>query len=308
MKLIRLLLEQSGQPKAIIMAGSGGAGKSFILNQLGKINLPILNPDTYVEKENLPLVTASAKITKEIEELVLAKRSFVWDTTAGNPKKVEEIVEAGYAVAMVMVYTHPIVAFFANFDRKERSLPKSAVLSTWKSTYSLIEHYEQLLGDAFFLVENTRADKFSKDIRDFNQAATKGSTGIQKYLADIMSKDPEKFTSTYSKPYDIEDPKALAAYEQEMSGVDYDKRDESMIKALKKHFMGFWERGKTPPKGSMQTKVNAVIRTNLTNKEQAQQVATQISSMVSDKALQSRIESSDSVEKVRTQIQSFLNK
>lgn len=306
MKLLKILLEQSGKPKALIMAGSGGAGKSYILNQLGKTNLPILNPDTYVERDNLPLATASAKVSKEIEELIAAKKSFIWDTTAGNPRKVEQIIEAGYDVAMVMVYTHPIVAFLSNFDRKERSLPKSAVFSTWKATYSLMEYYEQLLGDNFFLIENTRADKFGKEIRDFNQAAAKGSKGIEQYIDNLMSSNPDKFTSTYRKPFEIEDKEALAAYEREMADVDYDKNDESMVKALKKHFMGFWEKGKTPPKGSMQTKVNAVLRTAAADKEQAEEVANQISSMVNDRNLQDKIQASSSVEKVRAQIQNFL--
>ena len=306
MKLLKILLEQSGKPKALIMAGSGGAGKSFILNQIGKTNLPILNPDTYVERDNIPLATASAKVSKEIEELVAAKKSFVWDTTAGNPRKVEQLVEAGYDVAMIMVYTHPIVAFLSNFDRKERSLPKSAVFSTWKATYSLMEYYEQLLGDNFFLIENTRVDKFGKEIRDFNQAAAKGSKGIEQYIDNLINSDPDKFTSTYKKPFDIEDKEALAAYEREMVGVDYDSSDDSMVKALKKHFMSFWERGKTPPKGSMQTKVNAVTKTALADKEQAEEVASQISSMLGDKNLQSKLQSSDSIENVRAQIQNFL--
>jgi len=56
----------------------------------------------------------------------------------------------------------------------------------------------------------------------------------------------------------------------------------------------------------MQTKVNAVIRTAIADKEQAEQVASQISSMVSDKDLQNKIENSDSIENVRGQIQNFL--
>jgi len=306
MKLLKILLEQSGKPKALIMAGSGGAGKSFILNQLGNINLPILNPDTHVEKEKLSLPAASAKVSKDMDELMAAGKSFVWDTTGGNPKKIEQIVEAGYEVAMIMIYTHPIVAFLSNFDREERRITKSAVFSTWKNTYSLIEYYEQLLGDNFFLIQNTRADKFGKEIADFNRAAAKGSQGIEEYIKNLMSSDPQKFTSTYKKDFDIEDKEALAAYEQQMVGVDYDQKDESMVKALKKHFMSFWERGKTPPKGSMQTKVNAVIRTAIADKEQAEQVASQISSMVSDKDLQNKIENSDSIENVRGQIQNFL--
>jgi len=241
MKLLRILLEQSGKPKALIMAGSGGAGKSFILNQLGNINLPILNPDTHVEKEKLSLPAASAKVSKDMDELMAAGKSFVWDTTGGNPKKIEQIVEAGYEVAMVMIYTHPIVAFLSNFDREERRITKSAVFSTWKNTYSLIEYYEQLLGDNFFLIQNTRADKFGKEIADFNRAAAKGSQGIEEYIKNLMSSDPQKFTSTYKKDFDIEDKEALAAYEQQMVGVDYDQKDESMVKALKKHFMSVLE-------------------------------------------------------------------
>lgn len=310
MKLLRILFEQSQTPKALIVAGSAGAGKNHILSQLEVLGLPILDADNYTEDKEHEhynnLSAASRLIDKEVQTAVENKESFIWNTTAGNSKKIEQIVDAGYEVAMVMVYTHPIVSIISNFSREKRSVPMSAVLSTWKGTYSLIEYYEQLLGDKFFLIENTRADNFEKEIQDFNQAASKGSQGIEQYISNLISSDPSKFTSTYSKPFEIEDKEALAAYEQEMVGVEYDKKSKSMEKALKKHFMSFWERGKTPPKGSMQTKVNAVIKTAAADKEKAEDVASEISNMISNKKLQDRIQSSDKIEDVRGQIQNFL--
>ena len=61
-KLSDIILEQNGKPKAVIMAGGAGTGKSFLLKQLGLEGLKQYNPDTYVEDpkhpyhNNLPII------------------------------------------------------------------------------------------------------------------------------------------------------------------------------------------------------------------------------------------------------------
>ena len=45
MKLSDIILEQNGKPKAVIMAGGAGAGKSYLLNQLGLEGLKLYNPE-----------------------------------------------------------------------------------------------------------------------------------------------------------------------------------------------------------------------------------------------------------------------
>ena len=113
-KLTDLILESRGRPKAIVMAGGAGAGKSFLLNQLDLSSLDQVNPDKFVEDPDHPAYNnlgAGARLAdQEAENLSTNKKSFVWDTTASNPKKVKALVDKGYDVYMVMVcllYTSP---------------------------------------------------------------------------------------------------------------------------------------------------------------------------------------------------------
>ena len=45
MKLSDIILEQNGRPKAVVMAGGAGAGKSYVLNQLSLDSLKQYNAD-----------------------------------------------------------------------------------------------------------------------------------------------------------------------------------------------------------------------------------------------------------------------
>ena len=91
-KLTDLIIEATGRPKVIIMAGGAAVGKSYLLTQLGLSSLPQVNPDKYVEDPEHPAYNnlgAGARLAdKEAEDLATSKTSFVWDTTASNPKKV----------------------------------------------------------------------------------------------------------------------------------------------------------------------------------------------------------------------------
>lgn len=305
MKLTDIIFEQTQKPKAVIMAGGGGAGKSYILDKLGVSGVKVFNPDTYVEKDGLALAAASSMIDKEVQAAVAGKENFIWDTTAGNPDKIEQIINAGYDVAMVMVYTHPIISIISNFDRKERSLPISAVLSTWRNTYSLIERYKSMLGNNFYLVSNLRGDRYKAEVEAFNQAVKSGSKGIQQFIEVLKQQDPERYISTYSKPFEITDPKALQAYEDSIKGLSFDTEDKDMVKALKKHFMSFWERDKMPPAGSMEKKVAAVERDKIRSKEDAEQTGSDIARMLGDKSFADILSLSNSVEEVKPKIQAF---
>lgn len=303
--LVKLFLEQSPQPKAIIMAGGGGAGKSYVLGKLDISGIQVFNPDTYVEKQDIPLAAASSMVDKEVQQAVKEKENFIWDTTAGNPSKVQSIVDAGYDVAMVMVYTHPVISLLSNFDRK-RSLPVQSVFSTWKASYSLVETYREMLGENFYFVPNLREEKFKKEIESFNRAARQGSRGIQKFIDDLINSNPETYRSSFSKPFELEDKEALEAYEEEVKDLDFDREDEGMVKNLKKHFNKFWEKRKLPPTGSMEKKVAAIERDRKRSEEQSKEVATAISNMLSDRTFQDIVSSGDSIEDVKSEIKNFL--
>lgn len=242
-KLSDIILEQTGKPKAVVMAGGAGAGKSYLLNQLGLEGLKNYNPDTYVEDENHPffnnLSAASGQVDKDVKAASETGESFIWDTTASNPSKVRDLLAKGYDVFMVMVYTHPMISFLANFSRNRR-IPKAGVFSTWKSVYKLIDDYQNLLGDNFTLFVNLRGGKYDKEVADFNKAAEKGAQGIEDYLQSYMEAHGgrEAFKSTFSKPFKLPDDlekefRTLAA------NTSADLEDESTYKALAKDFQKY---------------------------------------------------------------------
>ena len=148
MKISTLILEKRNRPKLVVMAGGAGTGKSYLLNQLDLGSLHQVNPDKYVEDPNSPaynkLSPGVALANKEAEALSDEKTSFVWDTTASNPDKIQMFLKKGYDVYMVMVYTHPMIAYIANFSRN-RNVPRSAVFSTWRNVYDLIDNYNKML-------------------------------------------------------------------------------------------------------------------------------------------------------------------
>jgi len=87
-------------------------------------------------------------VDKDVEAAAETGKSLVWDTTASNPSKIENLINKGYDVYMVMVYTHPMIAFINNFSR-ERRVPKAAVFQTWRNVYDLIGRYKKCLEITF---------------------------------------------------------------------------------------------------------------------------------------------------------------
>lgn len=298
--------------KAIIMAGSAGAGKNYILNQLEVLGLPIFDADNYTEDkehEHYNNLSAASRLTdKEVQTAVENKESFVWNTTAGNSKKIEQITDAGYDVAMVMVYTHPVVSIISNFSREKRSVNMSAVLSTWRNTYSLIEFYKVLLGNNFYLVSNNREDSYKDQIENFNKAANSGKNGILQFVEDLKKQNPE-WKSTYSKPFEIEKKEDEDKYKEAVKGLESQIGDDKdMTRKLQKHFMSFWGREvpKMPPTDSMQKKINAISKERVDSKEEAETVASDISKMLNNQSFEEVLSFSHPVEKVRSNLQSFL--
>ena len=213
-KLYDLLMEQVGQPKAIILAGAPGAGKGYVLSGLDLSNLKVLNVDnTYIDllkKANVSLdlknaspedrseaAKAMAAANKEFKGKVAAtiqgKESFVLDGTAASVKQTvalkDELEEAGYEVFMLYVYTDLERSLKQNQDRfdksggEDRSLAPSIVLRTWLGVTKNYDTYKNLFGNNFVSVANTLEDEKLKDVEDI----------IKKYL------DPFKPTGTKPK-------------------------------------------------------------------------------------------------------------
>ena len=231
-------MEQTGNPKAVIMAGGGGVGKSYLLNQLNLSTLTQFNPDKYVEDPDHPyynkLGPASIQVGKDVAAAAEESTSFVWDTTASNPSKVQDLLDKGYDVYMIMVYAHPMISYAANFSR-DRALPAVAVFKTWRNVYQLIGEYQDMLGDNLSIYVSDRGGKYNKEIEDFNKAAERGVDGIKEYLKLYNEKNDVKGSSFFT-PVEMSKEEE-DAFNQAVQDVQYDKNNRSEDKAIKKAFL-----------------------------------------------------------------------
>lgn len=249
MKITELILEGRNKPKLVIMAGGAGTGKSYLLNQLDLGSLHLVNPDKYVEDPDHPaynkLNPGVAAANKEADQLTDEKASFVWDTTASNPKKVKEILAKGYDIYMVMVYTHPVIAYISNAKRARR-VPSSAVFKTWRNVYNLIEDYNKMLKGNLSIFVNTRSGEFDKYIEEFNTAAKNGAAGISDYLETLNKKLDLETGSTFRDPYQMSKQEEQEFYNA-VKNIDYDTSNYSEDRALKKYFTDWYRKNGVGP-------------------------------------------------------------
>ena len=247
-KLTDLILESTSGPKVVIMAGGAGAGKTYLLNQLNLSSLPQVNPDKYVEDKDHPAynnLSQGARLAdKEAEELSDKGTSFVWDTTASNPKKVNELINKGYDVFMVMVYTHPMISYISNFSR-ERNIPGQAVFSTWRNVYQLIADYDKITNGNLAIFVSDRGGKFNKEIEAFNTAAKNGPSGIKDYL-ERYNEANNIGGSTFRKPIELS-AEEEEEFKKHIGSLDYDKEGYGEDRALKKAFKDAYDKNGVGP-------------------------------------------------------------
>ena len=247
-KLADLILEASTRPKVIVMAGGAGAGKTYLLNQLNLSSLPQVNPDKYVEDPDHPaynnLGQGARLADNEAEELSDKGTSFVWDTTASNPKKVQSLINKGYDVFMVMVYTHPMISYISNFSRG-RNIPGAAVFSTWRNVYQLIADYDKITNGNLAIHVSDRGGKYSKEIEAFNTAAKNGPSGIKDYL-ERYNEDNGIEGSTFRKPIELSNQEE-EEFKKHIGSLDYDKEGYGEDRALKKAFKDAYDKNGVGP-------------------------------------------------------------
>ena len=247
-KLADIILEANGRPKVVVMAGGAGAGKSYLLNQLSLSSLPQVNPDKYVEDPQHPAynnLSQGARLAdKEAEELSNNKTSFVWDTTASNPKKVKELIDKGYDVFMVMVYTHPMISYISNFSRK-RNIPGAAVFSTWRNVYQLIADYDKITNGNLAIFVSDRGGKYNKEIEAFNTAAKNGPSGIKDYL-ERYNEANNIGGSTFRNPIELS-AEEEEEFKKHVGSLDYDKEGYGEDRALKKAFKDAYDKNGVGP-------------------------------------------------------------
>lgn len=247
-KLADIILEANSRPKVIVMAGGAGAGKSHLLNQLNLTSLPQVNPDKYIEDPDHPAynnLSQGARLAdQEAEKLSDNKTSFVWDTTASNPKKVKELIDKGYDVFMVMVYTHPMISYISNFSR-ERNIPGSAVFSTWRNVYQLIADYDKITNGNLAIYVSDRGGKFNKEIEAFNTAAKNGPSGIKDYL-ERYNEVNNIGGSTFRKPIELS-AEEEEEFKKHIGSLDYDKEGYGEDRALKQAFKDAYDKNGVGP-------------------------------------------------------------
>lgn len=215
-KLRHIILEQSTNPKALILAGSPGAGKSSFIE--GVKDALILNVDDYYMRNlkdlnvSLDLKNASAedrsKAAKAMaaanaefrpmsREIILGKKNFILDGTAASTKPTlelkKQLEELGYDILIVYVFASLEKALERNdvrFDKsggKDRSLAPGIVLRTWNSVTQNYDLYRKEFGNDFVSVVNDKALEKGEPMKSLEDL-------VDKYLTPYAPKDTKPKT------------------------------------------------------------------------------------------------------------------
>jgi predicted kinase len=218
-KLLDLLKEVQGKPKAIFMAGPAGSGKTFVSAQLIPKNLTVINiDDTYEEllkaaglgmkiadfdqdqlSQAAKLMGRAQAATKEkYAQLSAEKKDIIIDGTgaASKPllKKKAELEALGYDTMMVMIWVSPYTSLERNANR-DRALSPSIVVKTWAGVNGNIDNYKQAFGDKFVLINNDPEGKLEYDpivAKEKFFRTVKGSGKV--YTADERAKRDKEIT------------------------------------------------------------------------------------------------------------------
>ena len=196
-KLVDLLEQVQGKPKAIILAGAPGAGKGSILGDLDLSGLKTFNLDDTIaalsktdgftlnqkaadaedRSKFMKAMQAATKKLKgeQIPQAIADRESFILDGTSASKnqtiKLLDQLKQAGYDVLMLYVYTDLETSLKRNQERfeksegEDRSLLPGAVLSTWKDVTKNFDLYKSMFNN-FVSVANTGESEVMKDIEN----------------------------------------------------------------------------------------------------------------------------------------------
>jgi len=218
-KLLDLLKEAKGKPKAIFMAGPAGSGKTFVSAQLIPKNLTVINvDDTYEEllkaaglgmkiadfdqdqlSQAAKLMGQAQKATKEkFATLSAEKKDIIIDGTGAaiKPllKKKDELEALGYDTMMVMIWVSPYTSLERNASR-DRALAPAIVVKTWAGVNANIDNYKQAFGDKFVLINNDPEGKAEYDPAVAKEKFFKTVKGSGKvYTPDEKAKRDKEIT------------------------------------------------------------------------------------------------------------------
>ena len=306
-KLRDLILEESKTPKAVVMAGGGAVGKTYVLNQRHLSSLTQFNPDKYVEDPTHPfhnkLGPAASQVAKDVAAASDQKTNFVWDTTASNPKKIQELKDKGYDIYMVMVYAHPMISYAANFER-ERNIPSTAVFSTWRNIYQLVGQYQQMLNGNLSVYVSDRGGKYTKEIAGFDQAAKSGVAGIKDYLS-AYNEEKGIGGSSFFTPVEMSKEEE-EAFNVAVADVDYNRDNRSEDKAVKKVFLkAFQKNGVGPGDDKLIQAAKKYRESNEKRQKANDDVLENIAEMLFSPQFQELLKHSD-IKEIDSKVQSFL--
>ena len=238
--LMTLLREAQSAPKAVILAGAPGAGKSSIVGDvLSGMGLTTLNIDDDFIKNlkdadvSLDLKNADAEgrskaakamqsamksYQEKLAQEIGARVNIVIDGTAASYKKTEQLKDtlenAGYEVFMVFVYSSLEKSLRKNEDRfersmgEDRSLMPGIVMQTWANVTKNFIPYLNLFGENFVATTKDK-DPFSKT-----------------ELQDIIKK--------YILPFKPEDTKEKSPAEKARKQKEYEKQIEDILQLREK--------------------------------------------------------------------------
>jgi len=212
--LVKLLKEVQGAPKAIILAGAPGAGKSSVIGEIiSDLGLKVMNIDDFFIKNlrdagiSLDLKLADAEgrsgaakamqsaqkdYQQALAQEIGTKSDIVIDGTAASYKKTEQLKNtleaAGYDVMMVYVYSSLEKSLRKNEDRfersagEDRSLMPGIVMQTWANVTKNFIPYFNLFGNNFVAT--------TKDKNPFGKEE----------LEDVINRYVEPYKPTDTKP------------------------------------------------------------------------------------------------------------
>ena len=167
--------------KAFFLAGGPGSGKSYIVRKTtGGTGLRVINSDPAFEKllndaglsmkmpkdetEARDAVRKRAKeLTKKIGRNYMEGRiGLIIDGTGkkydGIAKQKAELESLGYDCYMIFVNTSIDVALQRN-TKRDRVVPESIVISSWKAVQSNIGKFNNLFKNGMIIVDNNKTDE-----------------------------------------------------------------------------------------------------------------------------------------------------
>ena len=254
-KLRDIILEQSVNPKALILAGSPGAGKSSFIEDID--NALILNVDDYYirnlrnlgvsldlknadaearSKAAQAMAAANKEFRPTTREIILGRKNFILDGTAASSKPTlamkKELEDLGYDILMVYVFASLEKALDRNETRfqrsqgEDRSLPPAIVLRTWNNITQNYDLYKDEFGSNFVSVVNDKALQKGEPLRSleslinqyvdpYTPTDTKPKTDKEKAKSDQSKAELEKQINDFINSNKVEEIKADSVSKEE---------------------------------------------------------------------------------------------